>query len=281
MKLYFMKQKALDYITSNIKALYINYYRETGNQWIYDLFDYEPFELFMEVPDFELAPITKKRGNTELENCRILFSKLINISESQAADERLWAGLCNETFYGYVRNRWDYDHLELRDEKKDSEPIISRFFFKGGVNAGKFRNTLSKCWWVGHGVYQYKPENSFELLDALGPDDFSTKVTDIFYNYTFASNFTIISGIIKGRKDMSDKYGKLPTRIYLRPTLQYLNALGGGVLLDMFEEDEIRKIVVDNITMIYEGKDSVLIEDDDMNESEEDEVFDAEIEKNS
>lgn len=269
MKLYFMKQSALDYMTANMKSLYVNYYREKTNQWIYDLFDYDPFELFMEVPDFQLATISSKRGETELENCRILYLKLINVSESQASDERLWAGLCNGTFYDYVRRRWDYDNLQLKDAKKDSEPIISRFFFKGGVSGGKFRNTLSKCWWIGHGVYQYKKDDKFELLDALGAEDFSTKVTDIFYSYTFSSNFTIVSEIIKGWKEMVDKGYKLPTRTYLRPTLQYINALGGGVLLDMFNEDEIKKLTVDYITMLYEGKDSVVI-DEENEEFEED-----------
>ena len=40
MKIYFMKQKALDYMRANIGTLYVNYYRERTNQWIYDLFDY-------------------------------------------------------------------------------------------------------------------------------------------------------------------------------------------------------------------------------------------------
>lgn len=269
MKLYFMKQKALDYMTANVKTLYINYYREKTNQWMLNLFDYDPFEIFMEVPDFELAAITKKRGETELENCRILYSKLINISESQASDERLWAGLCNNTFYDYVRKRWNYDNLELRNDKKDSDSILSRFFYKGGVSSGKFRNTLSKCWWVGHNVYQYKEKDKFVLLDALGSEDFSTKVTDIFYSYTFASNFTIISGIIKGWKELIDRGYKLPTRKYLRPTLQHINALGGGVLLDIYNEEEIRKIMVDYVTMLYEGKDIVVMDADEVEYEEE------------
>ena len=271
MKLYFMKQSALDYITANIRTLYVNYFRQKNNQWIYDLFDYDPFELFMEVPDFELAVITNRRGETELENCKIIYSKLLNVSESQASDERLWAGLCNGTFYDYVRRRWDYDKLPLRDAKKDSEPILSRFFFKGGVSGGKFRNTLSKCWWVGHGVYQYKKRDKFELLDALGSDDFSTKVTDIFYSYTFSSNFTIVSGIINGWREMKDKGYKLSTRGYLRPTLQYINALGGVVLLDIFNEDEIKKITVDYIALLYEGKNSMVLEDEEDDFYEEDE----------
>ena len=83
----------------------------------------------------------------------------------------------------------------------------------------------------------------FELLDALGAEDFATKATDIFYSYAFASNFTIVSGFIKGWKEMLDKGYKLPTRSYLRPTLQYINALGGGVLLDVFDEKEIKKLL--------------------------------------
>ncbi|MCR5684528.1 MAG: hypothetical protein K6G81_03790 [Lachnospiraceae bacterium] len=53
------------------------------------------------------------------------------------------------------------------------------------------------------------------------------------------SNLTIVSVIIRGWRESVDRYGSLPTRTYLRLTLQYINALGGGVLLDMFESEEI------------------------------------------
>lgn len=100
------------------------------------------------------------------------------------------------------------------------------------------------------------------MLDALGSEDFSTKITDIFYSYTFTSNFTIISGIVKGWKELKDRGYKLPTRTYLRPTLQHINALGGGVLLDIYTEKEIKKIMVDYVTMLYEGKNTLVMEDD-------------------
>ena len=180
-----MKQKALDYMRANINSLYINYYRESTNQWIVDLFDYDPFEFFMEIPDFSLAPITSKKGEVDLENCKILYSKLMQISESQASDERLWAGLCNSTFYEYLIKRWDYKNLELKDPKNDASTVLSRFFFRGGTRAGFFRNSLAKCWWVGRATYQPDLKNKFELLDALGPDDFSSKVSDFFYSTVF------------------------------------------------------------------------------------------------
>ena len=53
--------------------------------------------------------------------------------------------------------------------------------------------------------------------------------------------------------------------------MQYINALGGGVLLDIFNEDEIKKITVDYIALLYEGKNSMVLEDEEDDFYEEDE----------
>lgn len=251
MKLYIMKQSAVDYLKENMRTYYINYYRKADNDWIYELFDYDPFELFMEIPDFKLAPYMEKKGEMDLQNCKIMYTNLMRISESQASDERLWAGLCNSTFYKYCRMRWDYQSKKLKNPDADADAVISRFFFKGTYRSGFYRNTLAKCWWVGHGTYQEIHGNKFELLDALGADDLSTKITDLFYSNTFASNPTIIKGICKGWKLFTDRGIKLTTREYFRPALQYMNALGGGILLDMLDEDEIKEIFVDYISQLY------------------------------
>ena len=133
MKLYFMKQNAIDYLKANMRNQYMNYFRYKTNEWIYRLFDYDPFEFFMEVPDFELAPvISRTTGEVELENCKRMYTNLRKISESQASDERLWAGLCNGVFYNYVRVRWNYSSMRPKNPEKDSSAIISRFFFSGG-----------------------------------------------------------------------------------------------------------------------------------------------------
>lgn len=279
MKLYIMKQSAVDYLKENMRTYYINYYRKIDNDWIYELFDYDPFELFMEVPDFKLAPYMEKKGEMDLQNCKIMYTNLMRISESQASDERLWAGLCNSTFYKYCRMRWDYQSKKLKNPDADADAIISRFFFKGTYRSGFYRNTLAKCWWVGHGTYQEIPGNKFELLDALGADDLSTKMTDLFYSNTFASNPTIIKGICKGWKLFNDRGIKLTTREYFRPALQYMNALGGGILLDMLDEDEIKEIFVDYISQLYnkDKGETVFVKTDDSYDDIEDEE-DIEVE---
>ena len=259
MKIYFMKQKALDYMRANIGTLYVKYYREKTNQWIYDLFDYDPFELFMDVPDFTLSPLGSKKGELDLENCKILYKGLMSISASQASDERLWAGLCNGIFYEYLIGRWDYNNMEFKDSKKDSGTVLSRFFFSGGTRAGFFRNSLAKYWWVGHATYQSDAANKFELLDALGPEDFSSKISDLFYSNTFASNMTILRGICKAWKMFADKGIRLSVKEHFRPALQYLNALGGGILLDVLSEDEIKEIFFEYAYQLYSNKDDFAI----------------------
>lgn len=278
MKLYFLKQKALDYLKTNIRSLYVNYYREDTNQWIKDLFDYDPFEFFMDVPDFELIPISDKKGELDLENCKILYKKLIDLSESQASDERLWAGLCHSTFYRYVRMRWRYPDIKIKTPEKDASILLSRFFFSGGIRAGFYRNTLAKYWWVGHATYDHTKRNKFELLDALGAEDFSSKVTDLFYSNTFASNPTITRGICRAWQiSLRERGMKLVTRKHFRPALQYMNALGGCILLDVLSEEEIKDIFLEYIDQLYfkDKPRSIIIDEDTEEDDDEIELIDT------
>ena len=280
MKLYFMKQSAIDYLKTNMRTLYMNYYRYNTNEWIYDLFSYDPFELFMDVPDFSLASIGESKGEADFENCKRIYTNLRRLSESQAADERLWAGLCNSTFYSYLRVRWNYAHLRPGDPAKDASMIISRFFFLGG-RSGKFRNTIARCWWVGALTYDTESSNHWRNLDIIGAEDFLSKVSDIFYSNLFAGNPTIVNGICKGLGFYREKKQKITVRDHIRPTMQYLNALGGGILLDALDEDDISRIVIEYIGRILRGEqgDFVLGKDlklDDEFDTNEAADFDAE-----
>ncbi len=263
MKLYFMKQKAIDNLKENMLTIQSNYFKFNTNEWIYERFEYDPFEFFMEIPDFELAILDDRSlGEIELENCKILYEHLKKISPSQASDERLWAGLCNGEFYQYVRERWKYSTLKQGNPKTDASTIKSRFFFSGGGRGAIFRNTLAKCWWAGQYTYDSANEKHWAILDAIGPEDFSTKVSDIFYSYSFTANSDVMRGVAKGLEFYRKQGIKILVREHIRPTMQYLNALGGSVLLDMYTEDEIAREVVSCIERIRNGNESAFLEDD-------------------
>lgn len=252
MKLYFMKKEVLDELKSNLNKFYEKYFTEEDNNWIIDEYGEDAFVEFKEIPDFELESLDSelKINEVEFNNAKILYKNLSFLNESQACDERLWAGLCHTTFYKYLRKRWKYDTRDITDARKEASAIKSRFFFSGGTRGGLFRNSISKCWWLGHNTFDSSRENQFEKLDAIGSNDISTKVSDIFYSYSFSSNPTILSGITKMFKYFNDREISVVPKKYLRPSLQFLNAVGGSVVLDCLSDDEIAKIMIDKIEEI-------------------------------
>ena len=269
-----MKREALNYFKVNMGKLYTNYFQKDDNSWMTEEFGEDPFIPFMDVPEFEMASLLddKGAGKIDLMNCKIIYENLKSLSESQASDERLWAGLCNGTFYKYMRKRHGYTTSGLKDKEKDVSGILSRFFFTGGTRGGFYRNTIAKCWWVGRATYDKSNLiNHFEMLDALGPNDLSTKVSDIFYSNTFASNPTILKGICDALRFFSDHGIKLRMKEESRPAMQYLNAVGGATLLDVLSSDEIKDIVVKRISEILKGETSDLqVDITDGNELEDD-----------
>ena len=50
---------------------------------------------------------------TDAANAQEVYGKLSFISDSQASDERLWAGMCLGPFYEYTQYPVSYTHLLL------------------------------------------------------------------------------------------------------------------------------------------------------------------------
>lgn len=250
-----MKQDAVDFMKHNMERLYTHYYQDKTNDWMEREYGSNPFSEFMEVPDFELAEIDAMSvGEVDFENCKILYNNLRSLSESQCSDERLWAGICNGTFYDYMRRRYQYPTKQLKKKETDASAVISRFFFSGGTRSGFFRNGLAKCWWVGRATFDKNNDNHFERLDIIGPKDLTTKISDIFYSNTFASNPTILAGICDALKYFSDHGQPLDEKLHVRAAMQYLNAVGGATLLDVLTEEEICKIMTSRIISILKGQ---------------------------
>ena len=270
MKLFFMKQDAVDFMKHNMERLYTHYFQDNDNSWTEQEYGSNPFAEFMDVPDFELSDIESGTiGEVDFGNCKILYNNLRMLSESQCSDERLWAGLCNGTFYDYVRRRYQYDKKQLKKKETDASAVISRFFFSGGGRSGFYRNVLSKCWWVGRATFDKAADNHFAKLDIIGSADLTTKISDIFYSNTFSSNPVILNGICDALKFFAYRGQTLDEKTHIRAAMQYLNAVGGATLLDALSEDDISRIMITRISAILKGQ----AVDIDVDESEEDQLF--------
>jgi hypothetical protein len=63
-----------------------------------------------------------------------------------------------------------------------------------------------------------------------------------------------LRGICKGLKYYRDRNIYLKQKEHIRPTMKYLNALGGGILLDALSSDDIASIVIENIEHLRNGE---------------------------
>lgn len=270
MKLYFMKKEALDILKNNLDFVYYKYFTEKDNKWLWAVCGGDPFIEYKDIPEFQLSVIGSDMsiGEIEFNNCKILYENLLFLNESQASDERLWAGLCHSVFYNYVRKRWDYDSKQPKTQKEAVSNIKSRFFFSGGTRAGLYRNTLAKCWWVGRNTFDKSLPNHFEKLDVIGSNDISSKISDIFYSNNFSSNPTILSGIVKGIEYFKDEEIQLTHREHIRPSLQLLNAVGGGLILDCLGEDDIAEVIIENIYAIIQGDEQGIVAENSEDEND-------------
>lgn len=240
MKIHFLKEDALIALKTNILA-HRKYYKNSTNDWIYEYFDgVDPFmEYQSDVGEFSLVvEHTEDLGKQDVKNVVALYSAMKSLSDTQATDERLWAGLCHGDF-------WDYLHKRFDMEKNSEKDIMARYFFGQNQKRSLIVNPLSKLWWIGRLTYDKGRKDPFELTKYL-ENDFATKVLVIFSN-NYMGNHSIavalIAALLKLEKEGFAIKGRTKRDIYYEAT-KYLNVLGGTYILDYFTSEEIEEKVI-------------------------------------
>ncbi|HJI56610.1 MAG: DUF6339 family protein [Pseudoruminococcus massiliensis] len=240
MKIHFLKQNSLEALRFNIPSN-IKHYKDSSNQWTYDYFvDENPFgEYKIEVEDFELINMDNP-SKTDLTNSIIIYSAMKNISDTQATDERLWAGLFHSDEWKFLCKRWD-KYVNM----KPSE-IYSRYFFGQDKKRSLFTNSLSRLWWVERLTYDSERKDPFELTKYF-ERNFSTKSLVIFSN-NYMANINVTRGLITALKYIESEFSNICfSRELYYETTKYLNILGGTYILDYFSSDEIKEKIISYI----------------------------------
>lgn len=108
MKLQFVSYDNIDIIKSNLKS-WVDNFKQDSSEWLLGELGNALFSdtKFAEIPEFSLDMTADKPFLTEAENVMRIYGNLRFLSDSQASDERLWAGLCLGPFWDYVKYRWD------------------------------------------------------------------------------------------------------------------------------------------------------------------------------
>lgn len=232
MKIYFMKQDALDFFKDNVESN-LKEYGSKSCEWVLSKYE-NPFEEFkLKIQDFKLDMSSEKPEATDYNNVKIMYENLKDLSDSQATDERFWVGLSHTIFWDFLNYRCKIDKKEVTKEK-----ILNNYFFKQGLKRSLIVNPLSRLWWVGRLIYDENATNPYYALEYLKVD-FSTKVLSLFSsNYT--NNPKIVRAVLVALDELEKECGKLERAKFLA-IVKYVNMLGGVVVLDFLSQNELKE----------------------------------------
>lgn len=249
MKIHFLKESSLETLRKNVHAN-LSRYKDPSNAWVAEVCGEEPFAEFkMDIPDFELNyDVNGEASKQDVENAIKLYSAMKGLSDTQATEERLWAGMCHDDFYGFLNHRWQ---MNKPGRLKDNE-VETRFFFGQNAKRSLFTNSLSKLWWCARLTYNENFDDPFALTRYFA-DDFTTKTLMIFSN-NYMANKNIVIGLILALLQLEKENFALPNQkkkreVYYEAT-RYLNVLGGTCILDFFSAKEIQEKVIKHLKSV-------------------------------
>lgn len=246
MVIHFLKDDCLTALKANI-AGNLKHYSEPTHDWVYEFFDGEnPFlEYKFQIDDFQFDTELSENhdlSKQDVENVIRLYSAMKNLTDTQASDERLWAGLTHGDFWEYMHQRWNI-------RKPSGDPVTltqTRYFYRtsDGGRRALFTNSLARLWWIGKLTYSSERKSPFELTQYMN-EDFATKSLVLFSsNYTSSPN--VVHGLFDALLTLDSEgftYGKKSRDIYYEAT-RYLNIFGGSHILDYYTEEEIKDKVL-------------------------------------
>ena len=233
MKLQFISYDNIDLIKSNLDK-WVDNFKLSSSEWLQDELGNALFSdtKFQDIPEFSLdmSADPSKAFLTEAENAIRVYSNLNFLSDSQASDERLWAGLCLGSLWNYVKYRWNIDGKCTVSSVKD------HFFF--GQKSGRrslTRNAMSRLWWIGRLTYDEKRTDPWELTRFIcESSDYIMHALERNTSNNPAIIRPFLSAIIDAKANglaiNTDRFGDLA---------KYLNLLGGIYILDCLPEQRI------------------------------------------
>lgn len=243
MKLSFLKEVPLETLRKNVEYNLKNYSFNT-NDWIYSFFDDKnPFlELNKDFQPFTLVTNEEKSSKTDIENIKILYSALKDLSVIEASNENLWASLAHNELWNYMKYR-----LSLDKKEYSADYILKNFFFFYDKRKSLIFHPLSRLWWTGYLVYDENRENPFELLEVF-KTDYRTKLLYLFSS-NFSNNKKITNALLSSIYNFEKSGMKINSNLFNKIII-YLNILGGTYILDYFEKFELEEKITNKINSL-------------------------------
>lgn len=242
MKIYFMKQKALDSLQAEV-ADNLNKY-QSSSFWMDEHFINQNmpkyyFDTGIEVADYQLI---SGGPETDFQNAKIVFEAFKNkLNPVQASDLRLWAYLAHVQHWEYMSHRWKIDIPDEEDDEGSEEGkksprekmidrVKTRYFFVDSRGKAFVRQGIARLYWSAYLTYDDTNDNPYEYTEFfLSKQDIFSSITE----HSYARNKILTLATLKELK----KHPEL-SRQNIRLFLAKLNQSGAITVLDFLNPEQ-------------------------------------------
>ena len=244
MKLQLISQDSIDIIKSNLEIWKTRFDADDAT-WLEEKLEGMLFlpTSYEDIPDFELVMDGENPFATEAKKVEIVYSNLQFLTDSQASDERLWAGLGLSYFWKYIKYRWAIDG------RSSVDTLRNHFFFGMGPRVSLTRQGVARLWWIGRLTYDGQRSDSFELTKLVCEQ--ASFIPDILERNT-SNNPRIVHAFLDALLALRAE-GITITAELVRELSKYLNVLGGTYLLDCLSPEKIMLKVTEKGRELAEG----------------------------
>ncbi|MED4156382.1 DUF6339 family protein [Priestia aryabhattai] len=237
MKIQYVSENALhDLLAQHDK--YKEHYLSRNEDWFKSYFEQEGLVLDSNIeyvhPNFSFNP---NFSTSDYDNVKAMYDALNHLTVAQASQERLWVGLAHLQMRDYFNFRLKED-LDKRNEKR----LKSALFFVNGSKRSLFVHVLARLWWVGYMTYDENNTNDpYWLTKFFCAREFSGRSV-YFFSSNFTANRIITKGVLIALKKLDDE-GFEMKRAHFVEAGRYLNIVGGAMILDILDENEIARMI--------------------------------------
>lgn len=265
MKVYFLKQKALDTLEKDIANNIEKY--QGMEHWAENYFISKDmpnyyFDTEIEVPDYQLI---NGGPETDFQNAKTLYEAFLGrINPVQASDLRLWGYLAHVKHWDYMNIRWKIDAPDDEDDedadtqgdeqgedkKTNANKILDRigfrYFFKASKGKAFVRQGISRLYWSAYLTYDEENENPYEYTEYFfSKQDIFTSITERSY----ARNKVLVLAALKALKSHPE-FGRTEIRLFLAK----LNQAGAIKVLDFLDKEQAEELCSEVITEVINVK---------------------------
>lgn len=241
MKIQFMKDDSVYALKKYIKYAK-NHYTDDNTEWIKSITNNdENFGLFKkEFNDFNLM-ISDKPEKDDIENMKIIYENLKDLTDSQASDERLWAGLSHTKFWDYMQKRWPLPN----DPEKWEKHILQHYFFAHGARSTVL-NGLARLWWYARLTYdETNIDNPYELTEYMAKD-INGKAYMLFGS-NFSRNRKIQRIFLYTIKNYEEQHGLILSREEFGELRKQVVLWSGKLVIDVVDRETLKNKLTNEI----------------------------------